>query len=57
MHRFRSKDHTTPKPQEDIEAVMNEVSTEIGVDLKTKSINKDPKSLAKQIEEAIKKRT
>lgn len=55
MHRFRRSDQTTKK--ENIEEVMNEVSSELGVGLETKSIDEAPKELAKRIERAIKKRT
>lgn len=58
MGRLRSNDHANKAANKDnIEEVMNEVSNELGVDLNTKSINEDPKALAKRIERSIKKRT
>lgn len=55
MARFRRNDRTNKK--DNIEEVINDASTELGVDLNTKSIEEDPKDLAKRMKQAIKKRT
>jgi len=55
MAHKRDTDRT--KKNDNIEEMINEASEELGVDLNTKSIEEDPKSLARRIKQAIRKRT
>ncbi|MBD1371242.1 hypothetical protein IC620_02575 [Hazenella sp. IB182357] len=42
---------------QDIEELMNEVGSELGVDEDTRSLDQDPEQFAERLKQAIKKRT
>jgi|GEM_PF-5959974 len=51
-----SRNNDRPQKNENIDEMINEASAELGVDLNTKSIDEDPKDLAKRIKQMIRKR-